>query len=368
MVTSVLSDSYSAATREGFRRLFSYLQGANAAGSQIAMTAPVAVRVAPNGNYTVAFYAAPPAGADSSEADPPEPTAPDVALVRMPEVTAYALSYGGWATDATVRAKAGQLLEALASDGEPFSTRAYISAEYGASAAAVGATPPRTSALRGRALRRRRAVQAAVAPQRGARLQARRGRAAFRARRRRDCAAVSPHSPSLCSVSCITRTEQQSCTTLPCIRVTASGPKMVCAAARDSDHLQNTTVTAWSAAPSACWASAAGYPRRRDLSAQKGAGIAAGAAPSSQKRRARGRALLLLLTAEATPRTPMLRRRHRLQYTHHRSHRPRQAQVVARLALATPQRQRRQGTAARGQTSQLLDAVTALTEGLAMLP
>ena len=102
---------------QGFNRLFAYIGGANAAGAKVPMTAPVAVDVAPGAgptcgsNFTVSFFV--PQGA----APAPAPTSAEVFFTQLPVRDVYVASFGGWANQQKVIAKAAALSQALAEAG-----------------------------------------------------------------------------------------------------------------------------------------------------------------------------------------------------------------------------------------------------------
>jgi hypothetical protein len=99
---------------QGFNRLFAYIGGANADGSKIPMTAPVTVDVAPGAgptcgsNFTVSFYLSESA---------PAPSSAQVFFTQLPVRDVYVASFGGWANQQKVIAKAAALSQALAEAG-----------------------------------------------------------------------------------------------------------------------------------------------------------------------------------------------------------------------------------------------------------
>ena len=79
------------------------------------MTAPVAVDVAPGAgptcgsNFTVSFYV--------PQGDAPAPTSVEVFFSHLPVRDVYVASFGGWANQQNVIAKAAALSQALAEAG-----------------------------------------------------------------------------------------------------------------------------------------------------------------------------------------------------------------------------------------------------------
>ena len=130
VATVVTGASYDKAVNTGFMRLFSYIGGANEDATKIEMTTPVLVDVVPGPgptcgtNFTVAFFA----GAEGVAV--PAPTSPDLFVRHTPERTVYVASYGGWASESTVLAKASELSSALAADGRDFQDGVVLTASY----------------------------------------------------------------------------------------------------------------------------------------------------------------------------------------------------------------------------------------------
>ncbi|XP_058497218.1 uncharacterized protein soul5l [Solea solea] len=87
-----------------FRRLFQYITGANDAGIQMEMTAPVLVKIPAETKmwepaiYTLNF----PLPAAYQE-NPPAPTCDKLYFTEMPEMDVYVRSYGGWMLSVTSR-------------------------------------------------------------------------------------------------------------------------------------------------------------------------------------------------------------------------------------------------------------------------
>ncbi|XP_023140337.2 uncharacterized protein soul5l [Amphiprion ocellaris] len=97
-----------------FRRLFQYITGANEAGVQMEMTAPVLVKIPEETKmwepaiYTLNFPL-PAAYQDK----PPAPTNDKLYFTEMPEMDVYVRSYGGWMLSVTSRLHAHLLTKEL---------------------------------------------------------------------------------------------------------------------------------------------------------------------------------------------------------------------------------------------------------------
>ncbi|XP_029353244.1 uncharacterized protein soul5l [Echeneis naucrates] len=97
-----------------FRRLFQYITGANDAGIQMEMTAPVLVKIPEETKmwepaiYTLNF----PLPAAYQE-KPPAPTNDKLYFTEMPEMDVYVRSYGGWMLSVTSRLHAHLLTKEL---------------------------------------------------------------------------------------------------------------------------------------------------------------------------------------------------------------------------------------------------------------
>ncbi|XP_029015978.1 heme-binding protein 2 [Betta splendens] len=98
---------------KSFGRLYDYITGANQKGVQIAMTAPVVVKVSERAVwerkvYTMSFLL--PA---EYQKNPPGPTDDKVFIQSTPDLKVYVQSYGGWLTYLTDRKAASSLSTAL---------------------------------------------------------------------------------------------------------------------------------------------------------------------------------------------------------------------------------------------------------------
>ena len=130
VATVITGPSYDKAVNTGFMRLFNYIGGENADRAKIAMTAPVLVDVTPGpgptcgSNFTVAFYAG------REGVTPPAPQTPELFVQRQPGRKVYVASYGGWASEKTVLAKATELTNALVADKQSFQPAGFLTAGY----------------------------------------------------------------------------------------------------------------------------------------------------------------------------------------------------------------------------------------------
>ncbi|XP_013867004.1 heme-binding protein 2 [Austrofundulus limnaeus] len=119
------------AMKTGFRRLFNYIQGNNQKKAKVEMTAPVTCRVVPGAGpacesqFTVSFYIP-----DELQAEPPEPSEPEVFVENRKEFTAYVRTYGGFANDNTRRDELLKLTESLKRDGVEFVDTPFYTAGY----------------------------------------------------------------------------------------------------------------------------------------------------------------------------------------------------------------------------------------------
>ena len=102
----------------GFQRLFNYIEGKNAKGQKIPMTAPVAVLIQPGqgpfckDNFTVNFFVP-----FEDQTNPAAPTDKDVFISTQPKFCAYVIVYGGYSNIDLVQKYSEELGEALVKDG-----------------------------------------------------------------------------------------------------------------------------------------------------------------------------------------------------------------------------------------------------------
>ncbi|XP_012673172.2 heme-binding protein 2-like [Clupea harengus] len=117
--------------KEGFSRLFKYIQGENETKEKVEMTAPVTCRVEPGAGpacettFTVSFFIP-----EQNQADPPKPTSPEVFIENRPEFTAFVRTYGGFTNEQTVREEYLKLAESLRRDGVQFREEPYYRVGY----------------------------------------------------------------------------------------------------------------------------------------------------------------------------------------------------------------------------------------------
>ncbi|XP_054634623.1 uncharacterized protein soul5l isoform X2 [Dunckerocampus dactyliophorus] len=114
-----------------FRRLFQYITGANEAGVQMEMTAPVLVKIPEETKmwepavYTLNFPL-PAAYQDK----PPAPTNDKLYFTEMPEMDVYVRSYGGWMLSVTSRLHAHLLTRELGRVGAPYNHSYHYGVGY----------------------------------------------------------------------------------------------------------------------------------------------------------------------------------------------------------------------------------------------
>ena len=127
--TTVQGVAIESAKRQAFRRLFNYINGANEAGSEIAMTAPVETALGASGPGVKVAMTAPvetaasknhalmrfflPSGLSTETA--PRPTDPQVRVVTVPEQTLAALSFTGLASEGSLATQKNRLTADLVS-------------------------------------------------------------------------------------------------------------------------------------------------------------------------------------------------------------------------------------------------------------
>ena len=129
--TTVSTASYTEASETGFRLLFEYISGANAAKEKIPMASPVATKIVPGPgstgvkNFTVLFFT-PFAYQDNT----PAPTNPQLASVSLPSITAYVTSFGGYEGDKELEEYTTKLVNSLNRDNVEYVKDFYFTAGY----------------------------------------------------------------------------------------------------------------------------------------------------------------------------------------------------------------------------------------------
>lgn len=128
--TTVSEMEEEAALSTGFRRLFSYIQGKNQSKAKVEMTAPVTCLMDPGagqspGTFTVSFFLP-----EKHQAEPPQPTDPEIFCENRKEFTAYVRTFGGFANPQMRQEERLKLLECLQRDGVLFQDQPYYTAGY----------------------------------------------------------------------------------------------------------------------------------------------------------------------------------------------------------------------------------------------
>ncbi|CAH1786584.1 unnamed protein product [Owenia fusiformis] len=128
--TTIKAMKYEDATREGFWRLFKYIQGNNETKTTIPMTAPVRTKIVPGAGpncestFTISFYV----GDDFVE-NTPKPSNPDVFIETTPEMTLFSRQFGGFAKEEQWIEEAKNLSESI-NGKEKFETGYYYTNGY----------------------------------------------------------------------------------------------------------------------------------------------------------------------------------------------------------------------------------------------
>jgi len=114
-----------------FRRLFQYINGSNADGVTIDMTAPVLFKIKDNlwpwqsSVYTMSFLLP-----SAHQLAPPSPTDSTVYITEMPHMKVYVRSYGGWMMSWVSRWHARILRKNLDSTRASFDRRFHYAVGY----------------------------------------------------------------------------------------------------------------------------------------------------------------------------------------------------------------------------------------------
>ncbi|CAH1788940.1 unnamed protein product [Owenia fusiformis] len=129
--TDVYDMDYDKAGSLGFRRLFNYISGNNAANAKIPMTAPVLGTIIPGqgpaceSNFTTSFYQP----FNMQKSGGPAPTDKDVYLQVLPKVTMFVRSFSGYATEMDFLNQASMLAAAI-NNPNAFRSDMYYTAGY----------------------------------------------------------------------------------------------------------------------------------------------------------------------------------------------------------------------------------------------
>lgn len=120
-----------AVMKEGFGKLFKYIQGDNDRNEKVDMTAPVTGLVQPGSGpdsestITVSFYLP-----EKLQAAPPKPSNPEVFIETRAQFIAYVRTYGGFTNDQSVRDERQKLCESLRRDGVTFREDSFYRVGY----------------------------------------------------------------------------------------------------------------------------------------------------------------------------------------------------------------------------------------------
>ena len=128
-VTMTSNDWYGS-VNEAFEMLFNYISGQNDKQTKIPMASPVATKIEPgqNGqpsNYTILFFTP-----FEFKEDTPKPTNPKLAIVDLPAITAYVISFEGFERDTQLLEYAEKLRSDLERDNEDYVKGAFFTAGY----------------------------------------------------------------------------------------------------------------------------------------------------------------------------------------------------------------------------------------------
>ncbi|KAL2082168.1 hypothetical protein ACEWY4_021986 [Coilia grayii] len=129
--TTLKGTQADAAMKEGFSRLFKYIQGENEKKEKVDMTAPVTCRIEPGvgpeceSTFTVSFFIP-----QQNQADPPKPTSPNIFIENRPELTVFVRTYGGFSNDQMFSDEFQKLVECLRRDSVEFLQEPYYRAGY----------------------------------------------------------------------------------------------------------------------------------------------------------------------------------------------------------------------------------------------
>ncbi|XP_038614195.1 heme-binding protein 2-like isoform X2 [Tachyglossus aculeatus] len=124
--TVIKGGSQKEAMRQGFQKLFRYIQGKNEKEAKIEMTAPVTCLVQPgNAEYKISFFLP-----FKHQNLPLEPIDPDVFLEQRKGAAIFVRSFGGFASMEKFSKEAQALAETLQREGQSFHPDFYYTASY----------------------------------------------------------------------------------------------------------------------------------------------------------------------------------------------------------------------------------------------
>ncbi|GCB62892.1 hypothetical protein scyTo_0007302 [Scyliorhinus torazame] len=131
VATNITSLIMEFAGYQGFTRIFQYIQGNNAEGKHINMTAPVLLQIPQNEgimefkNYIIYFLL--PADYQQS---PPAPTDANIYFIDFPDMYTYVKSFSGWLLAWNSKLNASKLRQQLNNAGEHYDSNYYYGACY----------------------------------------------------------------------------------------------------------------------------------------------------------------------------------------------------------------------------------------------
>lgn len=127
--TTIKSNSYSTASRDGFEKLFDYIQGANRDGIKIPMASPVAVKIVPlpqgQSNFTVFFFVP-----FAYQSNTSIPTDPNLSVVNLPALTAYVGEFDGYDSNEELQKETTKIKSAMTRYGVQFVEEYSFAAGY----------------------------------------------------------------------------------------------------------------------------------------------------------------------------------------------------------------------------------------------
>ncbi|KAK1796010.1 hypothetical protein P4O66_009111 [Electrophorus voltai] len=129
--TTVTGTEQDAALSAGFKRLFKYINGSNEKNMKLEMTAPVTCLINPGeepaceGSYSVSFYIP-----EEHQAEPPNPSTPELFIESRKEFTVFVRTFGGFANTEKTREELLKLSESLRRDGMAFKEAPYYRVGY----------------------------------------------------------------------------------------------------------------------------------------------------------------------------------------------------------------------------------------------